>query len=54
MTIHTKSGKIVTLQVPEDVQLLTQVLESGSFLVQLRTPQGKSLGMFLDPQAVIP
>ena len=51
MTVITKSGHKVVISV--DGQVVTRETERG-LVVEIRDMEGKTLGFFLNPQAIIP
>lgn len=52
MTVYTKSG--IRVDIMTEVTLLTRNTEKGSLLVEIRDQEGKTIGLFLDPQAIVP
>lgn len=52
MIIYTKSGHRVELLM--EAVLLTRNTEKGNLLVEIRDSEGKTVGLFLDPQAIVP
>lgn len=52
MTIYTRSG--IRVDIMTEATLLTTRTEKGSILVEMRDSEGKTIGLFLDPQAIVP
>jgi hypothetical protein len=52
MLVITKSGHKINLEL--DGTVLTRETERGNLLVDIRDTDGKTVGLFLDPQAIVP